>query len=174
MFMRNVLIYSADEAAFFEGTCLGGPSVNRVVATDPRTALRKAREHQPRLTVVDAAVPGAAALIRRLRQDLKTRDTGIAALSGTADLSDEPELRRAGANLVLARPINAADWDGPLQRLLDVPPRRSGRLPSTFDVWDGPDAGARHLKGVALNISVHGVLLECSRPSPSAPRSTSC
>jgi two-component system cell cycle sensor histidine kinase/response regulator CckA len=166
VFMRSVLIYSADEAAFFEGTCLGGPSVNRVVATDPRTALRKAREHQPRLTVVDAAVPGAAALIRRLRQDLKTRDTGIAALSGTADLSDEPELRRAGANLVLARPINAADWDGPLQRLLDVPPRRSGRLPATFEVWDGPDAGTRRLKGTALNISLHGVLLECSRPLP--------
>jgi two-component system, cell cycle sensor histidine kinase and response regulator CckA len=164
--MQRVLIFSTGDISQLNATCIGAPAVQRVHAQDESSAVLQAREHQPRLTIVDAQTPGAVGLIRRLRLDPRTRDTGIVALSASSDLSDEIDLRKAGANLVLARPFDAARWDAPIRRLLDVPPRRAGRIQATFEVWDGPGASHRRLKGTALNISLNGILLECRRVLP--------
>jgi two-component system cell cycle sensor histidine kinase/response regulator CckA len=161
--MPNVLIFSTGDVAPLDATCMDTSAVSRLHARDTGSALQQAREHLPRLTIVDAAAPGALGLIRSLRGDPRARDTAIVALSASSDLADAAELREAGANLVLAQPVDARLWDGPIRRLLEVPPRRSGRLPAAFQVWDGPAAGPRRLRGHALNVSLHGALLESTR-----------
>ena len=160
---RRVLILSTEDLSL-QGTCLGAPTVERLHVQDIRAAFARAREHQPRLTVVDTATPGAEHLIRRLRLHRQTRDTAIVALSRTPDLADEPALKQAGANLVLVPPVSPAVWDGPVRRLLEVPPRRSGRLAAAFEVWDDEASNPPRRKATALNISIHGALLETAWP----------
>jgi hypothetical protein len=71
-------------------------------------------------------------------------------------------LLEAGANAILPLPPGP-DWDDRLTRLIHVPVRRETRFGVNLAVEGGLRGGLR-FDGRALNLSVHGILLECRHP----------
>jgi hypothetical protein len=167
--MTSVLIVSpTDLSHTLSRTVLGRRDLVRQVAL-PDVAAVRAQAEQPRLVLVDASEPaGAAELLRVLRTHPETRSLSLAALVHHPATALEDELRKAGANVVLAgRPVPFL-WDQWLQELMSVPGRRALRAPVAFDVWQGrgqedQTRGDRRLVGQAVNISVRGMLLETPR-----------
>ncbi len=107
-------------------------------------------------------MPGAAAIVAALRQDPITRPTAIVALGRSEFGFDHLDLLEAGANAILPLPPGH-DWDDRLMRLIHVPVRRATRFPVDMALEGGLRNGIT-FTGRALNLSVHGVLLECRQP----------
>src|SRR5262245_30623736 len=163
--MRKALLVSAtDLEPLFARTVLWRKDVERTFATGPADALEAARRVRPNLVVI-AGTNGneLPLLVRRLRLDPSTRSTAIVALlSADAVLDDQP-LREAGANLVLSDKLDPALWDARLWELLNVPHRRDARMTVRVRDWSGLPSDPETGEGLALNISVHGILLESRR-----------
>ena len=66
-------------------------------------------------------------------------------------------------NAVLRLPPSG-DWDDRLFRLMHVPVRREVRVPVRLQLDLGFGAHGEQFKGVALNLSVNGMLVETNRP----------
>jgi hypothetical protein len=75
---------------------------------------------------------------------------------------DHLDLLEAGANAILPLPPGH-DWDDRLMRLIHVPVRRATRFPVDIAIEGGLQSGLA-FRGRALNLSVHGLLLECRHP----------
>jgi CheY-like chemotaxis protein len=147
------------------GTVLFRSGVERLFAANAEAAFQVALTARPSLVLVDADhQPEAAALIRRLRENPQTRRCSVVALKRSGSPPEDEELRRAGANEVLSAPVDPSRWNPRLERLLAVPPRREARFPVRFEFWSGVVAAAEPIDGVALNISVNGLLLETEEP----------
>jgi two-component system cell cycle sensor histidine kinase/response regulator CckA len=162
---NRVLIAAANDLETeLGGSLLWREDIERVFVSELQRVPEAVRDHQPNVLVIDAVDPEAAAeIIRVCRQDSETRRTGIVALNrGEADEHDA--LRAAGANLVLSVPVDPALWDGPIAALLRVPPRRDLRVPVMLEAWSTTRRGEALVEGVALNISVRGILLEAAQP----------
>jgi eukaryotic-like serine/threonine-protein kinase len=163
--MPKVLIAAAtDVFADLDQTVLGSDSLECVFAPTASAALEVARAYVPTLVVIDGSdASGACAFIRRLRDCPGTRRASILAVSRVASDAEE-DLLRAGANLVLAGPMDRASWDEQIEHLLSVP----RRLRIRFDVRVTDQAASRadgaHAAAVALDVSLAGMLLET--PSP--------
>ena len=114
------------------------------------------------VVVVDTAMPGAAAIVAALRQDPITRPTAIVALGRSEFGFDHLDLLEAGANAILPLPPGH-DWDDRLMRLIHVPVRKATRFPVDLAIEGGLESGLV-FTGRALNLSVHGLLLECRHP----------
>jgi CheY-like chemotaxis protein len=160
--MPCVLIVSpADLTPELGKTILWRSDIERLFAPSGEAGLDLARSRAPGLVVLDGVdPPSTIALVRTLRKEVGTRQMSVAVLARAASRAEEEELRRAGANLVLAGAVNPVLWDDRLEELLDVPPRREVRIPVRFDVWSHFAPENERLTAVALNISVRGVLLE--------------
>jgi hypothetical protein len=111
--------------------------------------------------VVDSALPGAPAVVAALRQDPVTRATAIVALGRSEFGFDHLELLESGANEILPLPPGQ-DWDDRLMRLIHVPVRKTTRFPVDLSVHGGLRDGASFSARI-LNLSVHGLLLECGQ-----------
>jgi len=147
-------------------TMLWRSGIERVFVTHEDAAVATARRLRPDLVMVDGTDPrSAAALLRRLRSEPSVGDTSLAVVSRTVSVSlaDEEALRRAGANLVLAGPVDPSLWDWRLTALLSVPRRKHPRIPVNFGVWSDRVPARASLEGEALNISLRGLLLEADR-----------
>ncbi len=107
-------------------------------------------------------MPRAAAIVAALRQDPITRPTAIVALGRSEFGFDHLDLLEAGANAILPLPPGH-DWDDRLMRLIHVPVRRATRFPVDMALEGGLRNGIS-FTGRALNLSVHGLLLECRQP----------
>ncbi len=158
--LRVLVVSPTDDLSEFARTVLGRAGVECVTAPDAESGFRLACECQPRLVVValgDRAV--CEALVRRLRQDSGTRRMGLVAVLPAPLPPDEEALRQAGANAVLAGRPDPFRWDQTLERLLEVPSRRSVRLPVRFWTWFhiGDEAPC---EGRVLDIGENGMLLE--------------
>lgn len=157
--IRAVVLSAADLAPDLGGTVLFRRNVERVQASGFEDARRLADESRPDVVVVDSALPGAAGLVAGLRQDPLTRGTAIVVLGRSEFGFDHLELLEAGANTILPMPPGH-DWDDRLMRLIHVPARKATRIPVSLSVQGGLRDGLP-FTGRALNLSVHGLLLEC-------------
>jgi PAS domain S-box-containing protein len=161
---RVLIVTGADLEAEIGRTVLFANGVPRTVTERLDEAQEAARTLRPRLVVIDAAtIRPATALVHTLREDPLTRDTSIAVLAGRRGLREAGALRAAGANAVLARPVEAALWDSRLRQFLSVPTRRPLSVSVRLRAWSG-GVSAASFEGRALNVSPRGMLVETARP----------
>jgi CheY-like chemotaxis protein len=160
--IRAAVAAPSDLAEELGGTVLFRSNVERVLVSGVDEIRRLADEGQLDVVVVDSALPGASGLVAALRQDPVTRPTAIVALGRSEFGFDHLDLLEAGANAILPLPPGH-DWDDRLMRLIHVPVRRATRFPVDMALEGGLQGGLS-FAGRALNLSVHGLLLECREP----------
>jgi hypothetical protein len=160
--IRAVLVSTRDLEADLRETQLWRSNVERVFLSSLEEVLRTLLDGRTDVLVVDSVHPEAAELTAILRRDPVTRGMPIVAL-GRSDFGfAHIDLLQAGVNAILPLPPGA-DWDDRLLRLIHVPARRVTR----FRVDLGLEGGRRGGGGFtarALNLSVHGLLLESRLP----------
>jgi DNA-binding response OmpR family regulator len=140
-----------------------GP-VKRQLASDAGKAVSLLAASVPQLVVFDGALPGALAFAQKLREDPRTRGVSLAVVTPESAGPEEMARLQAVANALLTRPASP-EWDERLARLGAVPPRRRVRLPVRLEFVGLRRAGAR-ITGLAHNLSVSGLLVECVMPLP--------
>ncbi len=160
--IRAALAAPSDLSRELGDTVLFRSNVERVLVSGAEEITRLADEGRLDIVVVDSALPGAAGLVAALRQDPVTRSTAIVALGRWEFGFDHLGLLEAGANAILPLPPGH-DWDDRLMRLVHVPVRRATRFPVDMAIEGGLKSGLT-FTGRALNLSVHGLLLECPQP----------
>jgi CheY-like chemotaxis protein len=160
--IRAALAAPSDLVDELGGTVLFRRNVERVLVSGVDEIRRLADEGRLDVVVVDSALPGASGLVAALRQDPVTRPTAIVVLGRSEFGFDHLDLLEAGANAILPLPPGH-DWDDRLMRLIHVPVRRATRFPVDVALEGGLRNGLG-ITGRALNLSVHGLLLECPEP----------
>src|SRR5262245_20775014 len=160
---RVVIVASADLTPELGDTLLWRADNTRVFAPSHEAVLDAVRAVAPSLVIVDGSdTRASSALVARLRAGPDTREISLIVLSRSRAPEDEQALREAGANLVLSGHVDPALWDSRLEELLHVAPRREVRVPVLFEVSSRLAREAEPVEAWALNVSVHGVLLETS------------
>lgn len=164
--MPRVLLVSASDLDHELGrTILWRSSIERIFAQSPDAGLASMRSVRPKLVVFDGAErDGVLAAIQSLRADPDLRRCSVAVLSRSPTLADEDQFREAGANVVLSGEVDPGFWDERLDSLLTVPRRREARIPVRFDVFSRMAPDEAPSLGVALNISIRGLLIETDDP----------
>jgi CheY-like chemotaxis protein len=92
-------------------------------------ALERAFEAVPDVVVTDLNIPGIDGfeLTRRLKQDPRTRDVPVLAVTGYAAFASDPgRARRAGCDAVLPKPCTPDDLEAVVRILMQE--RSPGRL----------------------------------------------
>lgn len=85
-------------------------------------ALERAVEATPDVVVTDLNIPGIDGfeLTRRLKQDPRTRDVPVLAVTGYAAFTADPaRAHRAGCDAVLPKPCSAEDLETAIRRLIE-------------------------------------------------------
>jgi diguanylate cyclase (GGDEF)-like protein/PAS domain S-box-containing protein len=132
---------------------------------DREAGIEAARRLAPRLIVLEGTATDDDCLyIRRLRLDPVTRPTAIVVVSRSPSLDDREALQHAGADAVLPSPVDPLLWDPRLEELVSVPPRREANIPVQVRPRTDLAPDEAPFGGLALNISVHGILLESVQP----------
>src|SRR5262245_37278077 len=92
-------------------------------------ALERAFDSRPHVVVTDLNIPGIDGfeLTRRLRQDSRTSDIPVIAVTGYAAFASDPgRARRAGCDAVLPKPCSPVDIEAAIRELI-----RARRSPAT-------------------------------------------
>jgi CheY-like chemotaxis protein len=160
--IRAALVAVRDLAPELGGTVLFRRNVERLAASGAEEVRRLADEGRLDVVVVDSGVAGASSIVAALRQDPITRSCAIVVLGRSEFGFDHLDLLAAGANAILPLPPGH-DWDDRLTRLIHVPARKATRIPVDLAI-EGGLRGGLALRGRAVNLSVHGLLLESSHP----------
>jgi CheY-like chemotaxis protein len=85
-------------------------------------ALERAFDVPPDVVVTDLNIPGIDGfeLTRRLKQDPRTHDVPVLAVTGYAAFASDPaRTRRAGCDAVLPKPCSPEDLEAAIRSLLD-------------------------------------------------------
>lgn len=160
--IRVVILAPRDLGDELRGTLLWRQNVERILASRVEDVHRAVEAGRVDIVVIDSALPAASEIAVGLRRDPLTRSLSIAAL-GRSELGLAlVELLEAGVNAILPLPPGP-DWDDRLMRLVHVPARKVIRFPVSFAVGVGRGKGEPFV-GWALNLSVHGLLLESGFP----------
>lgn len=154
-----LLCCEADLEADLRGTVLWRADFERHLARRLEDAQLMALTETPELVVVERELSWAPELVRVLRADPLTRAVSIAVVTRGEFNPREVELLEAGANAVLRLPVGP-DWDERLSRLAHVPTRAEARCGVDFEVDATVRQGAPSLRGVALDLSTTGMLLQ--------------
>ena len=157
--IRVIFAAPTDLAPELGATVLFRGNVDRVRATGLEEVRRIADEGKLDLVILDSALPAAAELVEGLRRDPLTRSTAIVVLGRSEFGFAHLDLLEAGANAILPLPPGH-DWDDRLMRLIHVPVRRVTRFSVGLAIEGGLRSGLT-FTGRVLNLSVHGILLEC-------------
>jgi CheY-like chemotaxis protein len=144
------------------GTVLFRQNVERLPAASLDEVRALADGGKADVVVIDTALPGATGLVSALRQDPTTRSIAIVALGRSEFGFEHLALLESGANAILPLPPGQ-DWDDRLMRLIHVPVRKTTRFPVNLSVQGGLRGGESFAARV-VNLSVHGLLLECRHP----------
>jgi CheY-like chemotaxis protein len=86
-------------------------------------ALERAVQATPDVIVTDLNIPGIDGfeLTRRLKQDPRTRDVPVLAVTGYAAFAADPSrAHRAGCDAVLEKPCPPGDLEAAIRRLIDT------------------------------------------------------
>jgi CheY-like chemotaxis protein len=159
---RALLCFSGDVQKELGHTLLWRQGTERHLAKRLEEARMMLVAAQPDIVLVDRDLPWADRLIAAIREDPKTRRVSLVVVArGDFDPS-EVALLEAGVNAIVRLPAGE-EWDARLERLLHVPVRRGGRFSVHFRVEALSAAGAP-IPGMAVNLSLHGMLLETSAP----------
>jgi CheY-like chemotaxis protein len=145
-----------------EGTVLSRQGVERYSAQGLEEAQMMALAAPPELVLIDRDLPRAEELILRLRAEDLTRDVSLAVFARGEFEPSEVALLEAGANALLRLPVDP-EWDQRLIRLMSVPLRRDARIPVHLRLSD-PLRGSAAAIGLALNLSLHGMLIQAQSP----------
>jgi hypothetical protein len=130
--------------------------LERYVAERADEARMLALATEPHVVVVERDLPGAEALVAALRSQSLPHPVSIVALSHVA--VDAPDDERIDA--VLSLPPGP-EWDDRLDQVLEVPTRKQERFAVHFDVETLlPQKPGAH-RGLVLNMSAGGILIEC-------------
>jgi len=84
-------------------------------------ALERALDAPPNIVVTDLNIPGIDGfeLTRRLKQDSRTREVPVLAVTGYAAFASDPErAHRAGCDAVLAKPCSPEDLEAAIRGLI--------------------------------------------------------
>jgi diguanylate cyclase (GGDEF)-like protein/PAS domain S-box-containing protein len=163
--LRIILVAAHDLSSDLGLTVLWRPDVDRTLIEDPRAAPEAVARWRPNLVVIDVAgLDETIGIVRKLRDDPKTRATAIAVLNRGLPEGVEDELLSSGVNAVLPVPVDPLFWDRRLEELLSVPARRATRIPVRLQDWSRFVSDADETQGAVLNIGARGVLLETSEP----------
>lgn len=84
-------------------------------------ALERALDSRPDVVVTDLNIPGIDGfeLTRRLKQDPRTRDIPVVAVTGYAAFAADPgRARRAGCDTVLPKPCSPDDLEGAIRSVI--------------------------------------------------------
>ena len=154
-----LLCCEADLEADLRGTVLWRADFERHLARRLEDAQLMALTETPELVVVERELSWAPELVRVLRADPLTRAVSIAVVTRGEFNPREVELLEAGANAVLRLPVGP-DWDERLSRLAHVPTRAEARCGVDFEVDATVRQGAPSLRGLALDLSTTGMLLQ--------------
>ena len=102
-----------------------------LTAASAEEALELLRAYQPRLILADIQLPGIDGLemTRRIKQDERTRDTLVVALTAFAMKGDEQRAIEAGCDGYMIKPIDTRSFGSKIRELLDSRPE----TPATAD-----------------------------------------
>jgi CheY-like chemotaxis protein len=91
-------------------------------AADGHEAIERTVALRPALILLDYVMPGldGGEVIRRLRSDPKTWKTPVIALTGYGDGESQAQLRQAGANSFLVKPVNFHELLVEIRRVLEA------------------------------------------------------
>jgi CheY-like chemotaxis protein len=142
-------------------TMLWRQDVDRHFATRLEEARTLALAARPSVVVVDRELPWAERLVTALRQDASTRNLSIVVLARGDFDPAEVELLESGANAILRLPFDE-DSDRRLERLVNVPARKEARFSVSFRVDAYANGAGVPEPGLALNLSLHGMLMQTS------------
>jgi CheY-like chemotaxis protein len=160
--MPRVLVAApSDLVADLDRFILMRTDVERILAPHD-AAFEAIRTAKPDLVILgDAPGIDTCALLRRIRTDSATRAVQLAVISRVPpSQTEENNLRRAGANMVLTADLVPDMSEESIDQFLDVPLRREARVPVRYVVWShvGPDNAPA--EGRSINVSVRGLLLQ--------------
>jgi hypothetical protein len=163
--MPRVLIMASPElVSELSSTILWRSDVDRVFA-GADSSLDRIHAGQPDLVILAGEETATVlALIGRIRADGRTRGVSVGVVRRSVTLDEETQLRRAGANVVFGGQVVPYLWDAWIEELLHVPRRREARVPVSIAVWSHTAPGSEPGRGLSLNISVKGMLLETKEP----------
>jgi hypothetical protein len=156
--IRAVILSLRDLEAELQGTLLWRHNVQRIPAATTDDVRRAVAREGADILVVDSAHPHAAEAAIALRSDPLTREMSIVALGRSEFGFLHVDLLQSGVNAILPLPPGP-DWDDRLMRLVNVPVRRVTRFKVDLAL-EGGRRGGEAFAGRALNLSVHGLLLE--------------
>jgi CheY-like chemotaxis protein len=164
--MKKVLIVaSPGMVSELDRTILWRGDIERVFAANCAEGRAALKAHEPTLVILSDEDPRETlSFMRDLRNDDESRHTSLVVMRKSASLTDEHDLRKAGANVVFAGEVVPYLWDAWLEELLNVPRRREARVPVALEVWSHLAHQEAAARGQSLNISVKGMLLETTRP----------
>jgi hypothetical protein len=116
---------------------------------------------EPHVVVVEREMPGVHDLIASLRNGSFPHPVSIVAVSHVPGVPEDEEAPADGVDAVLSLPAGPA-WDDRLDPLLQMPTRKDARFDVHFDVETLLRQKPAAHRGLALNISARGMLIECS------------
>lgn len=144
-------------------TVLWRHNVARHFASGVDESLAKAASTHPNIVMVDRDLHDAERLVRRIREDPKTRGLSVVVFAtGEFDGADVA-LLESGANAILRLPPGP-EWDDRLFRLMNVPGRRDTRFDVHLRLELTLGESEPGFSATGLNLSTNGILIECGRP----------
>jgi hypothetical protein len=160
--MTTVLVCAAPEVeSDLCHTLFWRDDLERYVADRIEDAGALALATEPHIVVVDLGLRGADRLIIKLRNQALPHPVSIVALShDPADAADS-EGAAGSVDTVLSLPSSPA-WDESLVQVLQVPTRKQARFDVRFDVLSMLRTKPGTHRGLVLNISAGGLLVECA------------
>jgi CheY-like chemotaxis protein len=105
---RILIVDDTRAAAFMLGKLLEALGQQVQIVVDGQTALASVLADPPEMIISDIAMPGMSGyeLARRLRSEVRLKDTLLVALTGFNQESDREETRAAGFDRHLVKPVS--------------------------------------------------------------------
>jgi hypothetical protein len=160
--VTTLLIYaSADLEADLSHTLFWRDDLERYVSDKEDDARMLALTTEPHVVVMEQHLPAVEEIVSLLRSQALPHPVSIVALSHEAAGDGEDESAEEGIDAVLALP-SIAQWDGRLDQLLQMPTRKETRFEVRFDIETLLRQKPGTHRGLVLNISAGGLLVESS------------
>ncbi|HET6897536.1 MAG TPA: PilZ domain-containing protein [Vicinamibacteria bacterium] len=135
--------------------------LERYVADRAEDAGALALTTEPHIVVVDLTLNGADRLITGLRHQALPHPVSIVALAHDPEQTVDDEEAASAVDTVLTLPASPV-WDESLVQVLQVPTRKQARYDVRFDVVSMLRSKPGAHRGLVLNISAGGLLVECA------------